>query len=263
VTPKQAERAVALAAAVLTVAFGIAAAEQRAAKAIDGGGHSRGNVVTRLATTGTATTVVYEIDVTKSVTTAFVRDAKDAFAAGVPRLVHDGQGPIRIYLRVISHQSGSDSAAIATYTVPAIPTCVSNPFDLRCRQEHEAALVAARERAQAIADDIRNLHLTRTSTGTALRGAFASAAQLLNGARGARWLVAATDLRPANVPAMPVTINLRGVHVVILLACDQSFSKCLSRKTSWGDEFRRDGAVTVTFLSTQQSDLLFPIVNSP
>ena len=169
----------------------------------------------------------------------------------------------RIYLRVISHQSGADSAAIATYTIPAIPTCEGNPFDLRCRRAHRDALVAARQRAQAIADAFRNLHLKRTGTGTALRGAFASAAELLNGVDGARWLVAATDLRPANVATMPVTIDLRGVHVVVLLACDQSFSKCQSRKTAWSDEFLRDGAVAVTFLSTQQGDLLFPIANGP
>jgi len=218
-------------------------------------------VVTVTATTrpsyGEATTIVLDVDVTASVTAAFVRQAQHAFAAAVVRIVRDGQGPIRVYLRVISHSSGSDAAAVATYTIPAVPTCSNNPFDLRCRRAHDAALANAHARARMIATNIEQLHLKRTSTGTALRGAFAAAGQLLVDAQGRRWLVAATDLRPSNAPPSTENIDLHGVRVVILFACEQSIAQCQSRRAYWDAELRRDGASTVAFLTPQQSDLLF------
>jgi hypothetical protein len=213
-------------------------------------------VETHAPSPGAPTTIVFEIDVTASVPLKFTHAAQRAFAASVPRLVHDGQGPVRIYVRVISHSSGSDAAALATYTIPGVPNC-ANPFDLRCKQRHAAALAGARSRAREISHAIARLRLARTHTGTALRSAFAAAGELLRGTEGARWLVAATDLRPSNEPASTVTVDLAGVHVVVLESCDQSFAACQTLETKSRAEFFGDGALSVRYLNVQQSALLF------
>ena len=229
--------------------------------AADGGGQAQAvEVADERPTTATgarpATTAVYAIDVTISVSQAFVDRSLRAFAASVPRLVRGDQGPVRIYVRRIGPSLGDDSGAVAAYTIPAVRAC-ENAFDQRCRNARAVDLRGARTRAAVIAAQILQLRLARTRTGSAIRSAFAAAGEVLASSNGDKWLVVASDLRPSNEPPSQADIELRGVRVAVVFACEQAIDKCQARKRFWSHELRSAGAASVTFLTAQQGDLLF------
>jgi hypothetical protein len=257
------ERGVLFSAALVTFGSGIGGGAAWLASRTDHAEAAKPRVVTKVevvadpvATPAHPINVVFNVDITISVSSGFVRSSLRAFAASVPRLVHPDQGPVRIYLRLISPSPGDDSAAVARYTIPAVRKC-DNAFDQRCRQARNVDINRAYTRARAIASAIRQLHFKRTSTRTIIRGAFAADADILASSNGTKWLVAATDLRPTGAPPEHPEIDLHGARVVILLACEQSIEKCQARKRIWRSELLDDGAASVTFLTAQQGDLLF------
>lgn len=205
---------------------------------------------------GTPTTVVLAVDVTGSVGGSFVRRSLEAFAAAVPRLVRNGGGPVSIYVREINSAPGEDSAAVATYHIPAVPLCEENPFDQKCRNHNGAAMAAARSAAVRIGRSIRMLRLRITWTGTVIRGAFAAAGALL-AVPGDRWLLVASDLVPSHSNPPRPRITLNGVAVQVLFACHDPIARCQARQLSWTSELKHDGALSVSYFSPQQSALLF------
>jgi hypothetical protein len=207
---------------------------------------------------GTATkdvAAVVEIDVTSSVANSFRTSAQDAIAGAIVRRAGQPHGVIHLYVRKIDHNPGDDSAAIATYRIPAVYECsTANPFDQNCRRRHERTAAEAVSKAKRIARKIRALRVRVAHAGTVIRGGLAIAGEILAKEPGEKWLVVASDMRPSSTKRhkRPL-IKLDNVNVVVLYACSQGIAHCQERQNAWQAELEHDGAVRpVTFLFSQQ-----------
>jgi hypothetical protein len=202
--------------------------------------------------------IVLEEDVTKSIRPKIRAAAQRAVAHAVPRLIRFAAGaPVNMSFRKISHYSGTPLAAVATYSIAGVRTC-SNPFDSNCRQAREDDLVQARTQARHIADDIASRHFPAEGTGTVIRPALAAGIDLLRGSTGQMWIVAVTDLLPSNAAPPQPTIDLSGIHVVVVYLCGDAIAICQQRRTEWTKRFELDyHALSVTFLSVEQVSRLF------
>jgi len=204
-------------------------------------------------------TIVFEIDVTASVPGQFRMEAQGAFAKAIDRVTRPGSPGAHIYLRKISHDSGSDSARIGEYVIGASPTIkqwCNNPFDAQCKARVAYYQQHARQRAAAAAREIRGLRLPTESAGTTIRGALAAAGAIFDHARGPKWLIAASDMRPSQADPPQPSIRLSGVHVQVLLSCREAFAVCQKRAEQWKKELERAHACSVQFLTSAEGDLL-------
>jgi hypothetical protein len=199
--------------------------------------------------------IVAEIDVTSSVTDSFRTSAKDALAKAIVQLAGKPHGAVDIYLRKIDDCPGCEPAVLGTYHIDAVQDCTENPFDHGCRKGHARAM----HEAGVIAGQIRAIHVPVGHAGTNIRSGLAIAGELLASARGEKWLVVASDMRPSNkhrVRPKPV-VKLDNVNVVVLFACRQGISLCQERRNAWQAELEHDGAVhPVPFLFSQQMNAL-------
>jgi hypothetical protein len=199
-------------------------------------------------------TVVFELDTTISVTEHLRSIAKAAVADAVYKRAKGPHGAIAVYARVINHTSGTDSAARFSDVIPAsgpIPNCEA--FDPQCFQDWAKEHNTSLDRARAVRRRINELAYRVTSDGTAVRGAIAAGAEILEAQRGERWLVLASDLKPSNAEAPAPHIRLDGVHVDVILACDDALATCQGRRKAWEAELDQRGAGSVAFFSIQQA----------
>jgi len=201
-----------------------------------------------------SSTVVFELDTTISVTEHLRSVAKAAVADAVYQRAKGPHGAIAVYARVINHTSGTDSAARFSDVIPAsgpIPDC--DAFDPQCLQDWASGHNRAIAKARGVRGRINTLAYRVTSDGTAVRGAIAAGAEILEAQRGERWLVLASDLKPSNAEAPAPNIRLDGVHVDVILACDDAIATCQRRQNAWRAELDQRGARSVAFFSIQQA----------
>jgi hypothetical protein len=92
-----------------------------------------------------------------------------------------------------------------------------------------------------------------TANGTTLRGGIAAGADVLAKESGEKWLVLATDLRPSNAGPPVPKLDLRGIHVDVMLACEDAIGTCQERKSTWGHELKTHHALSVEFFPLQQA----------
>ena len=208
------------------------------------------------------TTLVIELDVTRSLKTEFRLAARNAIADALPRLIHGDHGAVDIYVRKIDHSSGNDEAAVLSIHLDGVHVCsAGNPFDQKCRNAHKRSLRVARRQLWAARRKIRALRLPQAKAGTVIRGGLAVAGEILASTPGDKWLIVASDMRPSHAHTPRPTIALNGVHVVILFACRQPVAICQIRQSRWSKELERDGAIhPVKFLAAQQMDELFEVM---
>lgn len=186
-----------------------------------------------------ATSIVFSIDVSQSVPERFRRQALRALADAVDRL--PARSLQTIYIRKINSAPGVDSASVVKFVIPAIGADCSL-YDRTCKKGASNAESRLR-RAKAITNRIRNLRLKSENVATLIRGAIAAGGQILQRTTGNRWLVLATDLKPSSSrKAQPrPNLDLTGIHVRVILSCNDSLRKCDERRNRWRVVIRREG----------------------
>jgi hypothetical protein len=215
--------------------------------------------VTTAAAAGTPeeTTVVFALDVTESVPTTFRKQAQRAFAVAIARLAAPGSAGARVHLRKIDHDSGSDSAYLGSFYIPAVPVedpCSGNPFGRACRSARMQTALAYQGARSAVAAITRRFRVERA--GTTIRGMFAAASAIFAHSDGAKWLVVASDLRPSHAAASTAEVDLRGVHVQVVTSCSGGIAACQARESRWRTVLRHAGAARVDFLPSAQAYLI-------
>ena len=200
------------------------------------------------------TAIVFELDTTVSVPERVRSLAKQAIASRIVQLSKRPHGSISIYARQINHTSGTDSSARFHDVIPAVGAMPSDcTFDPDCIATWANAQNAAVLEARAVKKHFSTWSYRVTSNGTTIRGGIAAGADILRSEPGQRWLVLTTDLRPANAGPPTPEVDLDGVHVDVLLACEDAIGTCQSRARTWRTELLAHHAASVSFFPLQQA----------